>query len=253
MNVSIQFVTVLLMARCTKEEALKTRGRILDAAEQVFYEKGVSHTSLADVAQAAGVTRGAIYWHFDNKGDLFNAMIERVALPLDELKAASTDPDETDPLGRIRDLCVLCLRNTATDTHRHRVFDILFLKCEFIEDMEPMTARHRATLREGLAQLEKALRNAISRGQLPADLNPVHAARMVHAMIGGLLRGAALLPDLFDAAANADKVVDAVLDALRFSPALRSGGQTHEPKPAHERRNLSRALPHDLTATMKRR
>ena len=58
------------MVRRTKEEAQETRNSILDAAERVFFEKGVSRTSLADIAQAAGVTRGAIYWHFAHKSDL---------------------------------------------------------------------------------------------------------------------------------------------------------------------------------------
>ena len=72
----------------------------LDAAERVFFEKGVSRTSLADIAQEAGVTRGAIYWHFANKGDLFTAMFDRSLLPLDELVEASLDTKEPDPLGR---------------------------------------------------------------------------------------------------------------------------------------------------------
>ena len=42
------------MVRRTKEEAQETRNSILDAAERVFFEKGVSRTSLADIAQAAG-------------------------------------------------------------------------------------------------------------------------------------------------------------------------------------------------------
>ena len=46
------------MACCTKEEAQETRERILDAAEDVFYAKGVSQTTLNDVAEAAGVTGG---------------------------------------------------------------------------------------------------------------------------------------------------------------------------------------------------
>jgi TetR/AcrR family acrAB operon transcriptional repressor len=54
------------MARKTKEEAQETRNAILDAAELVFQEHGVSHTSLAEIAAAAGVTRGAVYWHFAN-------------------------------------------------------------------------------------------------------------------------------------------------------------------------------------------
>src|ERR1700712_1304134 len=58
-----------IMVRRTKEEAAETRNSILDAAERVFFEKGVSRTTLADIALEAGVTRGAIYWHFANKGD----------------------------------------------------------------------------------------------------------------------------------------------------------------------------------------
>ena len=54
------------MARRTRDEALETRNTILDTAERVFSERGVSHTTLADIAAAAGVTRGAIYWHFKN-------------------------------------------------------------------------------------------------------------------------------------------------------------------------------------------
>ncbi|WP_321913759.1 MULTISPECIES: TetR family transcriptional regulator [unclassified Paraburkholderia] len=211
------------MVRRTKEEALETRNRILDAAEHVFYEKGVSRTSLADIAQTAGVTRGAIYWHFENKGDLFTAMFDRVVLPLDELKVASTDPGEPDPLGRMRDLCILCLRNTATDVRRRRVFEILFLKCEFVEEMGPVMARHQTDMREGLASIEQGLRNAISKGQLPADLDPKRASRVLHSFIGGALRDMAILPDVFDVASNAELHVDAMLDALRYSQSLRTG------------------------------
>ncbi len=49
------------MARRTKEEAAATRDSILDAAEQLFVEQGVSRTTLQHIASAAGVTRGAIY------------------------------------------------------------------------------------------------------------------------------------------------------------------------------------------------
>src|SRR5690606_10590111 len=62
------------MARRTKAEAMETREQILDAAELVFHRKGVSCTSLNDIAAEAGVTRGAIYWHFKNKHDVFIAM-----------------------------------------------------------------------------------------------------------------------------------------------------------------------------------
>ena len=64
------------MARRTKEEAQETRQAILDAAVRVFAQQGVANASLTDIAQEAGVTRGAIYWHFANKADLINTLWE---------------------------------------------------------------------------------------------------------------------------------------------------------------------------------
>lgn len=46
------------------------------------------------MAKEAGVSRGAIYWHFENKIDLFQAMLERLRLPLEELARASESEDE---------------------------------------------------------------------------------------------------------------------------------------------------------------
>jgi TetR/AcrR family transcriptional regulator, acrAB operon repressor len=211
------------MVRRTKEEAAETRNSILDAAERVFFEKGVSRTTLADIALEAGVTRGAIYWHFANKGDLFNEMFDRVLLPLDELKAASVNPEEPDPLGRLIDVCTVCLRDTAADPRRRRVFDILFLKCEFVEEMGPVMVRYQTNMREGLGKIETGLRNAISKGQMPANLNTKLAATMLHAFVGGSLRDMLLLPESTDFDLHAQEMVEAMFDGLKLSPALRLG------------------------------
>ena len=71
--------------RRTKEDAEKTRCAILAAAEQLFLERGVAHTSLEHIARHAGVTRGAVYWHFQNKAHLFHEMLNQVRLPLEPL------------------------------------------------------------------------------------------------------------------------------------------------------------------------
>ena len=61
--------------RRTKEEAENTRTAILTAAELLFLKKGVSHTSLEQIARQAGVTRGAVYWHFQNKAQIGRAHV----------------------------------------------------------------------------------------------------------------------------------------------------------------------------------
>ncbi|MDP5008977.1 MAG: TetR family transcriptional regulator, partial [Glaciimonas sp.] len=120
------------MARSTKEEALETRTRILDAAVDVFYTRGVSHTSLADVATAAGVTRGAIYWHFKNKGDLFDAMCEQFRLPMEALITDSADESSVDPLGQFRVWCLFALEEAVHNPQTRKIFDIILNKCEFV-------------------------------------------------------------------------------------------------------------------------
>ena len=141
----------------TRQQALETRDRILDAAEWVFSEHGVARRTLEDVAMRAGFTRGAIYGHFRNKVELFVAMTDRVMLPMEMLVLASADAEEPDPLGKIRQLLVFCLRRTAVEPHSRRVFEVLFTKCEYTRDMDLVFDRQRNATRNGRKQLERLL------------------------------------------------------------------------------------------------
>ena len=123
------------MVRRTKEEAQETRSQILEAAEKAFFERGVARTTLADIATLAGVTRGAIYWHFSNKADLLQAMLDTLHEPLDELARASENEEELDPLGCIRKLLVRLFQQVALDPKTRRINEILFHKCEFTDEM----------------------------------------------------------------------------------------------------------------------
>ena len=62
--------------RRTKDDAEKTRRDILKAALTIFSKYGYTNTNLQDIAEYAGVTRGAIYWHFENKAKLYRTLID---------------------------------------------------------------------------------------------------------------------------------------------------------------------------------
>ena len=90
------------MVRKTKAEAEQTRKDIIDAARRVFHTCGVSRSTLEKIAQEAGVTRGAVYWHFENKAELFFAMREDVFAPmLERTDALLLSADFADPLDAI--------------------------------------------------------------------------------------------------------------------------------------------------------
>jgi TetR/AcrR family acrAB operon transcriptional repressor len=205
----------------TREDALKTRDRILDAAEAAFHANGVGHTSLADIAELAGLTRGAIYGHFRNKGEVFTAMAERVVLQMETLLAVTIDPCEPDPLGCLRDLFMFCLSEAAIEPHSRCVYDVLLTKCEYTDDMGPVLERQRNAARDGFARMELGLRNAIAKEQLPYDLYTVRAASVIQVFLGGVLRdwllghGSIVLPR------DAGYLADACVGMLQNSRALR--------------------------------
>jgi TetR/AcrR family transcriptional regulator, acrAB operon repressor len=208
------------MARRTKEEALETRSRILDAAEEVFYANGVARTSLADVALAADVTRGAIYWHFKNKSDLFDAMCQRVRLPMETMVEAIADEHEPDPVGQLRTTCRFLFKETMSNPHYRRVLDIVFHKCEFVDPADPIYIRQQEWFQQGMLNMERILGNAIAKGQLRPDLDIRLARIFFCSAVDGLLKNWLFVPGCFDLGKDADMMVDACIEALNCAPSL---------------------------------
>jgi TetR/AcrR family transcriptional regulator, acrAB operon repressor len=210
------------MARKTKEEAQVTRERLLDAAENLFRERGVTRTSLAEVATAAGMTRGAVYWHFKDKADLFRAMCERATLPLDSAFEQGTSGACADPLGTLRQLAIGALQSLAGDPRAQNVFEIVFHKSELVDELAGLATSHREERSECLLQIEDIVRRAAEMGQLPADVDPFLATQCLHALMVGIMHEWVLDPTAYDLGAAAPALIDMLLAGLRANPPRHS-------------------------------
>lgn len=204
------------MARRTKEDAAATRDLILDTAEQVFQRRGVSRTSLQEIAQEAGLTRGAIYWHFQNKGDVFNAMMERVTLPLE---ANFKDQDQGDPLAQLRKSVAKAFEKTVHDPQVRRVFEVATLLVEYVDDMAKVRERHIAERTECMGDMEGLFAQAMAQGRLSQRMTPYAAATGLHALIGGLLRNWLFDPQAFDLEVVGAQTLEAYLAGLAIPEA----------------------------------
>ena len=185
------------MARHTKEVALATRHRLLDAAEVLFQAQGVSHTSLQQIAQQAGATRGAIYWHFKDKADLFNAMMERVTLPL-EAAAQASGRGDGDPLDEVERVLVAALKLMTTDAQVRRVFEVATHKVEYTQEMQSVQQRHLDARNACVIDFERALRLAARRQRIRLAIPAAAAAQGLHALISGLIQNWLLDPQAFE-------------------------------------------------------
>lgn len=202
------------MARRTKEDAQRTRDRILDMAEREFQSRGVSRTSLERIATAAGVTRGAVYWHFRNKADLFNAMMNRVTLPLEEEILRSGERTLDDPLAQIRGSYLAALRATVGDPKARRVFEIALFKVEHGNALRGVRERRLSGLRNRVDNVERGFRRAARLGLLSSTLPPRTAAMGMESLIDGLITNWMLEPLSFDLVRVGEQAIDAYLRGL---------------------------------------
>lgn len=207
------------MARRTKEEAAATRDSILDAAEKLFVEQGVSRTTLQHIATEAGVTRGAIYWHFDDKGALFNAMMDRATLPLEAEMQVLDEVESGDPLSDLRDYLLAVLRRTVEEPGARRVFEIATLKVEFVDEMDPVRRRRQTNMGNWMARAERRIRLACEKKLIGCEVEPHTVALAMWIMIDGLIRNWMFDPESFDLVELGMGVIDSYMDGLRAGRA----------------------------------
>lgn len=174
------------MARRTREEAERTRSTILDAAFEVFTRKGFVRTTLNDIAEAAGVTRGAIYWHFKDKVELFNTLSDEMD------REAAVGPEdlpveEVTSLERIRELSLKYLSHFENNSRYAVFYEMLLYTTEHTLDLEPVLNHERQKHRAIRGKLGIVFTRLKEQGRLRSDLDPSEAALALVAFIVGLI------------------------------------------------------------------
>lgn len=177
------------MVRKTKFATEQTRQQIIAAARAVFAERGVSRTTLAQIASKAGVTRGAIYWHFANKPALFFAMMEQVSLPLiDRMDESLLASGRGDALQGIRSHMRYVLRLIEEDAIARTTFEIINLKCEYVDEFASLDTQMIKSGCNFMTVLACAYKNAHKNNLLHDGAAPELLALETFAFMKGLIR-----------------------------------------------------------------
>jgi TetR/AcrR family transcriptional regulator, acrAB operon repressor len=220
-------------------EAAATRETLLDAAERVFRDRGVAHASLAEIAAAAGVTRGAIYWHFRDKSELFEALCQRVQLPMEAMLDCAGSIRHADPLAALRALAINGLTQLAGDPHTQAVFDVIFHKCDSAAEAGSIADRRSATDSDCLVNVERLLKQAVAKRQLPRDTDTTLAARCLNAFVVGVMHEWVQAPDAYDLARAAPEMIDMLIAGLRAHPPRREAVARRTSAPRRKRASIA--------------
>ena len=179
------------MARKTKEEALATRAQIIDAARRVFHAEGVNRSTLDKVAKAANVTRGAVYWHFSNKAELFLAVKRTYTSQFDQLQillAHDTEGADQNPLCALAAYLQALFSELLNDTAARETFEIILLRCEYVEEFNEVLQIITEPCTDILSSFIRIYRDAAAKGALKPGLDPELMALDTLAFARGSLR-----------------------------------------------------------------
>ena len=199
------------MARRTKEEAERTRTTLLETALALFSEKGLSNVTLAQIASAAGVTRGAIYWHFKDKSQMLEALADEVYGPLEHkfLKLFELMPN--DPLQALQDLGQQIFKQTVND-HRFRSMCLILQQASFDKQM---IVRCRELTSEEDCNMARLMRKAHKEGVLRQDISAEAASLMINGFFQGVIERWLISGGRVDLEQESCVMMAALIDALR--------------------------------------
>lgn len=164
-----------------KESAFE---RICQSALRLFSSRGYHKTTMDDIAAEAGLTKGAIYWHFKNKLELFRFLIESRLKELDELISSALSADAPPP-ANILNVFSLCLdyyeknRDFCALIKVFHTEGIVLLDEEFETRLRSTYARYRAMLAE-------AVRKGIAGSSFAPGIDPEAAGAVLIAAFDGL-------------------------------------------------------------------
>jgi AcrR family transcriptional regulator len=159
-----------------------TKQKILDAAIQLFSRKGFRSTSLSDLVQATGLTKGALYHHFKNKDSLFYAVLENLRFLWRE-RVFRDMLEKQSALERLETL----FDNHARLIEERETFCLVL--SSLVMEMDNVNAEFMDALREIFADLTALIQRIIEKGQESGEIRGDLDPRLLALNLVGMMEG----------------------------------------------------------------
>lgn len=206
------------MARRTAEQALATRERIVLSAAAVFAEHGFSRPSLAHIAADAGVTRGAVYAHFDGKRDLFNSVCDLINWPLLNEQDSVSHASGGNPLDDLKRAVHVWMQDIDGNPLRRCVLDIVLHKTEWTEENAELLDRLHRSNNEVTQRIRCLLEDATAMGALSLPMSTQVASSTLQAALLGVVSACLRTSTTATLPSCGDWLVVSLLQSPRANP-----------------------------------
>lgn len=208
--------------RRTKEQAAETRTAILRTAQSLFLQQGYEVVSMDQIALGAGVTRGALNWHFKNREGLLFAMRDDMRGPLDQLAATLQADAIANPFVALRDAIDRMLSALQADARQRAILRML-LRLDLIEDTEGIRMG-RAFEEEERRSLVQIFETIAATGDLARPWTATSAATSLSILLRGIVAEWAKADTGFELVPHARDILDCMLHTYDARNASRDRG-----------------------------
>ncbi len=192
------------------------RRQILAAALTVFSRQGYAGTTLDDITAEANLSKGAIYWYFDSKADLFATLLgERASVFSEVLEDAARRAGS--PLGALREMWLRWMEALEIDPGYQSYVRLAHLRVEVADEPHESMDARRTEERRAQAIVTERLLAAVAQRELPGTLDIEAAALSFVGAGNGLVRAWLLVPDTFSPRAVAPRIWKLLLAGWRFA------------------------------------
>ena len=181
------------MARRARQDAEKTRTRILASALALFAKKGYEHTTFTDIAARLKMTKGAVYWHFETKQALLLALLDEMLAKFRRQTERLLPPGETSFEGLafpvVADMMVRNAVQIVSDAKGTAFFLLVHEQVQWADvSMADVRSELMRNKRFGpWAAFKTAVENEMRAGRVREDVDPVQVASVCVAIFDGIV------------------------------------------------------------------
>ncbi|OFC70220.1 TetR family transcriptional regulator [Alteromonas confluentis] len=201
--------------RRTKEDAELTKQAILKAAVDVFSERGVAKASLEEIARRAEVTRGAVYWHFKNKMEIFDALHDSLHTPFIERIMEGLEAEHPNPVGQLQELCTNIFLDLDRDIQQRKALTLFLLKCDYSGELECRQEEQVKAKAIKMQAFAGYYKRAIKLGHIADDISAEDYTIAMSCFMRGVLHEYLEAPEEFDMQKRAPIIMKIYFGGLR--------------------------------------
>ncbi|MFL0248915.1 TetR family transcriptional regulator [Clostridium neuense] len=198
----------------TKQKAIETKNIIFDSALKVFEKKGFSSTTLEDIAKEAGISRGAIYWNFKNKQDLYVCLLKEYFNDNFYENLKYNDKSNKDPVAAIREYMYNYFKILINNEETRKYMEILRYKTEVKTDIGEVLRVEQEIDLKIKEELSKLIRLGIEAGKIRNDIAEGVISMSALSYLNGIEDSWLINPEAFALEAYLDNLIDIFIDGI---------------------------------------